>query len=107
MTAPYPTTIDEVEYVRTDSLISDDTSVRIVVLQRGWVAVGRYVEDGDDVTIYNGKIIRRWGTTRGLGELVNGPGEDTVLDLAGTIRTHRLGVMFTIDCNAKAWESHL
>ena len=43
--------------------------VRIIVLQRGWVAVGRFYQDGSACRLECAQIIRRWGTTRGLGEL--------------------------------------
>jgi hypothetical protein len=45
-------------------------------------------------------VIRRWGTTKGLGELVNGPLEDTVLDPAGIVRAHKLAVVMQIECPA-------
>jgi len=83
------------------------SGVRIVVLQRGWVVVGAYSEDGDEVLVTSAKVIRRWGTTQGIGELVDGPTKDTVLDLAGTVRAHRLGVLFTLDCDGDAWRDHL
>lgn len=46
---------------------------RIVVLQRGWVVVGRYSEKGDRGYLDGASVIRRWGTEKGLGQLVNGP----------------------------------
>jgi len=62
--------------------------VRIIVADRGWVFVGNCTdEDNGDVTIRNCRNIRQWGTTRGLGELVNGPTGKTVLDDYGTVRT--------------------
>jgi len=65
--------------------------LRIVVADRGWVFAGRCVDNEDgSVTIYNADNIRRWGTTRGLGELVDGPLPDTVLDPYGTVRTRAL-----------------
>lgn len=47
--------------------------IRIVVLQRGWVLVGRYSEQGDRGYLDGGHVIRRWGTDKGLGQLVAGP----------------------------------
>lgn len=82
--------LNGVEYVRKDSV---NTAVplgqkRIVIADRGWIFVGD-CEDHEDgtVTISNAKNIRRWGTTQGLGELVNGPivGQ-TVADQYGTVR---------------------
>lgn len=87
--------------------------VRILVLQRGWVVVGRYHElvDGDgtlvEVLLADAQVIRRWGTTRGLGELVDGPKENTVLDPAGVVRVHPLAVVLQIEANAGAWQDQL
>ncbi len=79
--------------------------VRILVLQRGWVAVGNYSADGDDVTLQNAKIVRRWGTTKGLGEIAaKGPTRETVLDDVGQVQVHRLGVVLAITCEPTAWK---
>ena len=84
-----------------------DGGIRIVVLQRGWVAVGRYIKRGSEVVIEKAKIIRSWGTSRGLGELVDGPTSSTKLDPAGTLRQHELAVITSIDCKGDAWLPHL
>ena len=77
---------------------------RIVVLQRGWTVVGDYSKDGNEVVVKNGSVVRRWGTTKGLGEIAaNGPTEKTVLDPTPEIRVHELAVVFTIGCNAEKW----
>ena len=69
------------------------TEKKIVVLHSGWVVVGDYSKEGAEVVLRNASVIRRWGTTKGLGELRNGPTKDTILDPAGTIRAHELGVV--------------
>lgn len=76
------------------------SNVRILVLQRGWIAVGEYSEVGDECVLTDASVIRRWGTTKGLGELVNGPLRDTILDPAGIIRAHKLAVVMQIECPA-------
>lgn len=77
---------------------------RIVVLHRGWVVVGDYTISGEEVVIENGSVVRRWGTTEGLGEIaIKGPTADTVLDPIPELRVHRLGVVFTLQCTAKKW----
>lgn len=77
---------------------------QIVIAQRGWVFVGDVERSGDDVTINNARCIRRWGTTKGLGELAsNGPQKSTVLDDMGTVRLHALAVVAAIDCEAGKW----
>lgn len=77
---------------------------QIVIAQRGWVFVGDVERSGDDVTINNAQCIRRWGTTRGLGELARGgPLSSTALDDMGTVRLHALAVVAAIDCEAGKW----
>ena len=82
-------------------------STRIVVLQRGWVVVGEYSQSGDEVTVSRSRTIRRWGTSKGLAELRNGPLASTQLDDGGTVRCHRLAIVMTIDCNPEKWARHL
>lgn len=99
-------TVDGIEYVpRTDK--HKDSPIRIVVLQRGWVVVGRYLEDGERVHIDGAKIIRKWGTTAGLGELVDGPLGGTILDPAGSVEAHVLGVVLTLAASVNGWTPHL
>jgi hypothetical protein len=76
---------------------------RIVVLQRGWVVVGRWQQDGEMVTLTEAKVIRRWGTTKGLGELTGGPTAATVVDPAGTVRFHLLTMVQSVDCEPGSW----
>lgn len=84
-----------------------DQQIRIVVAQRGWVFVGRYSATADEVTLEHARCVRRWGTTKGLGELAAGPTKSTVLDPAGTVRLHPLAVVATFDCDAEKWNAHL
>lgn len=80
-------------------------AMQIVVAQRGWVFVGDVSRTGDDVTISDASCIRRWGTTKGLGELAaKGPTKSTVLDSMGTVRLHALAVVAFIDCEESAWK---
>ena len=99
--------IDEVEYVRKDS-VKTTGETRIVILQRGWVAVGRFTQDGSNCKLSNAAVIRLWGTTNGLGEIaVNGPTAKTVLDKCPDIRFHELTVIATIDCVEAVWTNKL
>ena len=80
--------VNGVEYVPKHQQKQEIGEVRIIVADRGWVFVGNCTdEENGDVTIRNCNNIRQWGTTRGLGELVNGPTKNTVLDDYGTVRT--------------------
>lgn len=82
--------------------------IRIVVLQRGWVVVGMMTTEGSQVVITNAMVIRRWGTTKGLGEIAaGGPTSGTTLDPAGTVRVHELAVVMSIDCDAEKWQASL
>jgi len=77
---------------------------QIVIAQRGWVFVGDVSRSGEDVTINSAQCIRRWGTTKGLGELAkSGPNNKTVLDDMGTVRLHALAVVATLDCEESKW----
>ena len=99
--------IDGTEYVRADSFKTPDYSgspVRIVIAQCGWVFVGRWEEDGERVTLHNARVIRRWGTTKGLGELCVGPTSSTVFDPAGTVELHVLGVVASLACDEAGWD---
>jgi hypothetical protein len=80
--------------------------IRIVVHQRGWVLVGEYSQDGDKCRLDNAAVIRRWGTTKGLPELADGPTRDTVLDRVPggqPVNFHVLTGLFTIGCNPEKW----
>jgi hypothetical protein len=111
MPEPQSLMVNDVKYVREDCLpISNKNllkDIRIVILQRGWVAVGHFHQNDSDCTLEVASIIRRWGTTKGLGEIISGPNSDTVLDPCGTLRFHELAIVATMDCEAPKWEKHL
>lgn len=88
---------------RKTNMTNNARDVRIVILQRGWVMVGVYGRDGEDCWLESAHVIRRWGTTRGLGELVSGPTKTTTLDPAGRVDFHALAVVATIRCEADKW----
>lgn len=81
--------------------------LKIVVLDKGFVYIGHVVTDGEWVHISNAYNIRRWGTTKGLGELVNGPTSETVLDAAGNIKAPFHALQQLIAVKAEAWASAL
>lgn len=82
----------------------DTRDVRIVILQRGWIYVGVYSKKASQCFIDNGFNIRTWGTTKGLGELVNGPLANTELDSVPQVEFHELSVVATIKVNASKWK---
>ena len=52
-------------------------SSRLAVLTHGWVLAGAVVDDMEEpesgIQFERAAVIRRWGTTRGIGQLVTGP----------------------------------
>lgn len=83
---------------------SSGTSIQIVILQRGWVTIGRYSECGNECLLENAQIIRTWGTTKGLGEIAEGgPTSSTKLDETPDIRFHKLTMIARMDVNEKNW----
>jgi len=80
---------------------------RILVLQRGWVVVGQFELVDDECRLHNAAVIRRWGTSKGIGELVTGPTKITVLDKAGEIRADKLAVVLHISVDSEAWSKAL
>lgn len=83
------------------------SSKRVIVLQRGWVVVGDVEQYGPEIKVSNGSVVRRRGTTKGLGELAEkGPLESTVLDPCPPMRCHELTIVLQIDCNEEAWAAH-
>ena len=80
------------------------SSLKIVVLERGFVYIGRAVVAAGNVYISDAKCIRRWGTKRGLGQLaLEGKQENTVLDPAGKIAAPISALIHTIECDATKW----
>ena len=83
------------------------TGTAIVVLDRGFVYVGKVTVEGEWCIIENAKNIRVWGTTNGLGELVNGPTKTTKLDTVGSVRAPMRAVISIIDANDEKWKTAL
>ena len=108
MSKPEVIKIDEVVYVRKDSVVKPSGNIRIVILQRGWVVVGYFQRNGSDCTLDTASVIRIWGTTKGLGEIAaNGPTSKTVLDPCPRIRFHELTAIQMIDCAEDKWITKL
>jgi hypothetical protein len=85
-----------------------EAEIRIVILQRGWVAVGRYHRRGGYVRLTDAAVVRRWGTTKGLGELAaRGPMPDTILDFCPPLEFHVLTEVFSMECCQERWDTAL
>lgn len=95
-------TINGVEYVP----IQPAGDLKIVVLQRGWVLVGKMTKEGNACYLNNASVIRIWGTTKGLGELAaNGVTSKTVLDPCnGRVEFHELTMVLSISCEPSKWK---
>ena len=79
--------------------------LRILVLHRGWVVIGRVSATKEEITVTDASTVRRWGTTSGLGQLArDGKQPNTVLDACPTVRVHPLAVVQQIDCVEAAWK---
>jgi hypothetical protein len=102
--------INGVKYIREDSVKENEHKnyegdIKIVVLQRGWVYIGRFERTGNSCKLYNAYNIRTWGTTKGLPELVNGATSSTILDKCeGIVEFDWLTVVHTITVKAEAWK---
>ena len=82
-----------------------DHGLCIVVADRGHVWVGLTRDCGDYTMIYDARIVRRWGTERGLSQLANeGPLPNTTLDDSATVKVARRAVIAIIPCCDAAWK---
>lgn len=82
--------------------------IEIVVLQRGWVAVGKFNQVGEECTLNNAYVIRQWGTEKGLGQIaMDGPTSKTKLDKTGTMRFNKMTIVTRIDCNQEKWNAEI
>lgn len=79
--------------------------IKIIVLQRGWVIVGRLEKNGSECKVHQASVIRNWGTTKGLGEIaIAGPTSSTKLDkCGGLVEFDYLTVVATISCEESKW----
>ena len=108
---PESVSINNTRYVREDlAKTNPEGDMKIVVLQRGWVLVGTVSVSAIDpnIRILSGaSVIRVWGTSKGLGELRDGPTSSTKLDPVGTAEFHILTQVLAIPVNAEAWKANL
>lgn len=102
--------VNGTKYVPKDTVktVEYTGDIKIVILQRGWIYVGRFEKDGNNCKIHQGSNIRTWGTTKGLPELVHGPTSSTKLDKCeGVIEFDWLTVVHTITVNQDKWKGLL
>lgn len=82
---------------------------KIVILQRGWVMIGKFERNGSECKLHQASVIRNWGTTKGLGELaIEGKKKDTKLDkCGGVVEFDYLTVVATIAVSEDKWKNEL
>lgn len=83
--------------------------LRIFVQDRGWVVIGEFT-DSEIPNCYKLKragVVRRWGTTAGLGQLADqGPQPETIIDLAPQGIEISCNIAFPVFiCNDEAWRN--
>jgi len=102
--------INGVDYICKDMVNQQEIvgDIKIVILQRGWIMVGRFERNGSDCKLHNASVIRSWGTTKGLGEIALKPTKDTKLDKCnGLVQFDYLTVVAMVDCNESGWKNEL
>lgn len=104
-------TINGVEYVQRRSEKKEEFKgdIKIVILQRGWIMIGRFERNGSDCKLHDSYTVRRWGTTKGLGELSEkGKLKDTILDKnCGVVEFDYLTVVALISCKEDVWAKEI
>ena len=82
--------------------------IKIVILERGFVYVGRCREEGlIHLTIYGARSLIRWGTSKHLGELADGPLDNTKLGDSCTVKVRFPQVIHIIEVSQDAWDKHI
>lgn len=101
-------TVDNVVYVAEKDIKGGKivpTKKQIIILNRGWVVIGNYSEKGDECTLTDASVIRKWGTSNGIGELAEkGKLADTVLDPTPNVHFHKMTMVARIDVNEANWK---
>lgn len=104
-------TVNGVDYIPKSSaqVAQPNGDTKIVVLQRGWVMVGKFEKSGSECKLHNASVIRNWGTTKGLGEIaMGGPTSNTKLDkCGGLVEFDYLTVVASISCDETKWANHV
>ena len=98
--------VNGVEYAPVNK--SED--IRIVILQRGWVFVGRYSQASEnECVLTDAKNYRRQRSGKGFGYVAkNGPSSSCELDPCELpVRFNPLTVIATIDCDGEKWTEKL
>lgn len=72
-----------------------------------WIAK-QAIFDGVWLHMHKARIVRVWGTTQGLNQLVNGPTKETVLDApADVVSLFHQAIIAVIPSSEAQWQEHL
>lgn len=82
-----------------------DHGLALVVADRGNVWIGKAVTRGDWTHIEGARVVRRWGTSKGLNQLVSGPLPETKLDAPADLKVRTGAVIAIVPVEASAWSS--
>lgn len=88
MGKPETITIDDVKYVRADSVMVEPTTGReVVVCGNGWIFHGEVAKDQPEkgLRLINASNVRSWQKVGFGGMLNQKEGHSTVLDYCGTV----------------------
>ena len=96
--------IDGVTYAPLEEMEMGE--IQIVVLERGFVYIGYFENDGKTVTIRGARAIIRWGTSAHLGELQGGPLTNTKLGQACTVRCLASQIIHCVEVNQDVWTKY-
>lgn len=78
----------------------------IIVVEAGWVFSGDVVEGNlpDTIAVENAAVIRKWGTTDGLGQLAYfGTTDETELDFCTAPAIPKSKILFILPVVSPAW----
>lgn len=81
--------------------------IQIVVLERGFIYVGRFADSGKAIVIRGARSLIRWGTDQHLGQLFAGPLPKTKLGASCTVRARGSQVIHTMEVDQDAWAHHI
>jgi hypothetical protein len=79
------------------------TTACIIVGTNGFVWYAPQITENDEYfALTNARIIRTWGTDKGLAQLVTGPRQETALDTPSDVVLAKTAFLFAIPCQTWA-----
>ncbi len=95
----------ECDGIKYDLIPQNQDNLRIVILERGFVYVGNFSDNGDTIRIDHARCVRVWGTSRGLAQLANeGIQSGTKLDDETTVEAPKSALIHTLVCEVPKWK---